>query len=353
VVLAAALAQGPPQLPDAPPVGRKAAGAAASAEAAPGFVLGVVLDGRLTAVHADGLADLAARTPIGRETVFRIASTSKQFTAACIALLEERGVLSPRTPLATFFPEAPDWASRVEIRHLVHHRSGLPDYLDLHRTEVFTPAESLELLLGLERLRFRPGARFEYSNSNYLLLAEVVSRAAGVPFPEFARRELFEPLGMRHSHFHDDPSHEVPHAAHGYRFERGKGWTMVDTPLAHVGDGGLFTTVGDLARWAAELQEPRVLGRDWLRRMTTPWPSAPDRPGEGYAYGLDVVTVPRLGRVLTHDGAYDGFLAEFLVLRDAPLAVIVLANREDVPVSRLARRTARAVLEADDRPSER
>ncbi|MFQ5748696.1 MAG: serine hydrolase domain-containing protein [Planctomycetota bacterium] len=310
----------------------------------PGMTVAVLKEGVFVYLRGFGMADLENGVPNGPQTVFRIGSTSKQFTAACIALLVERGRLALDTPLAELFPEAPAWAAKVRIRHLAYHTSGIPDYLDLHEKKVFTPKESLDLILEKGAPRFPPGSAFEYSNSNYFLLGEIVSRVSGVPFPEFARRELFEPLGMAHTHFHHDHTHVVPHAAHGYACGRGA-WKVVDTPLDHVGDGGLFTTAGDLARWAANLRSPVGGGRKWLALMTAPgWDFGPGPHGrEGYAFGLEIRTGTPLGRVISHGGSWSGFNAEFLRLPDKNLAVIVLSNCDSAPATRLAWRVARAL----------
>jgi len=310
----------------------------------PGMTVGVLEEGAFVYLRGFGMADLENGVPNGRETVFRIGSTSKQFTAACIALLVVRGKLTLDTSLADLFPEAPAWAAKVQVRHLVYHTSGIPDYLDLHEKKVFTPVESLALILREGEPRFPPGSEFEYSNSNYFLLGEIVGRVSGIPLPEFARRELFEPLGMAHTHFHHDHTHVVPHAAHGYARRRGR-WKVVDTPLDHVGDGGLFTTAGDLARWAANFRNPVVGGPEWLALMTTPgWDFGPGPRGrEGYAFGLEIRTGTPLGRTISHGGSWSGFNAEFLRLPDKNLAVFVLSNCDSAPATRLAWHVARAV----------
>ncbi|MFK5956515.1 MAG: serine hydrolase domain-containing protein [Planctomycetota bacterium] len=304
----------------------------------PGMTVGVVQDGEFLYLRGFGSADLAKRTPNSAHTVFRIASSSKQFTAACIAMLIEEGKLSMETPLGEVLPELASWSQGVEIRHLVFHTSGIPDYLDLHQEDFFTPAQSFALLCKQGRPRFTPGSQFEYSNSNYFLLAEIITRVSGIPFPQFAKQEIFDPLGMKQSHFHFDPNHVVENVAHGYGKERFRGWVNWDTPLAHVGDGGLFTTVLDLAKWQENFRSLKVGNASWLRRMLTP-------SLEDYAFGLSVEEGTSLGTMIWHGGSWSGFNSELLRFPDYHLSVIVLSNSDYADASSLALEVSGALTE--------
>ncbi|PCJ51703.1 MAG: hypothetical protein COA70_13720 [Planctomycetota bacterium] len=300
----------------------------------PGMTVGVLHHGQFVYLRGFGSADLEEGRPNRAQTVFRIASTSKQFTAACIALLIERGNLSMETPLETWFPEFSDWAAGVELQHLIYHTSGIPDYLDLHRQDFFTPQESMEILRKRGKLRFEPGTQYEYSNSNYFLLAEIMTRASGIPFHEFAMQEIFEPLQMNNSHFHFDPQHQVKHGAHGYGKELFRGWVNWDTELAHIGDGGLFTNVLDLARWDENFYTLTVGDQAWLELMLKPSLNT-------YAFGLSIQEQTDLGPMIWHGGSWSGFNSEIIRFPDHHFSVIVLSNSDTVDATDLAIKVAR------------
>ena len=207
--------------------------------------------------------------------------------------------------------------------------SGIPDYLDMHRQDFFTPQESMEVLRKRGRLRFEPGAQFEYSNSNYFLLAEIVTRASGAPFHDFAKQEIFSPLHMDSSHFHFDPQHEVDQVAHGYGKELFREWVNWDTDLAHIGDGGLFTTVLDLARWDENFYTLTVGDQAWLKRIMTP-------SLDSYAFGLSIDDETELGPMIWHGGSWSGFNSELLRFPEQHFSVIVLSNSDSVDATDLA-----------------
>ena len=187
-----------------------------ASDAGPGCSLGVIRDGRLIHATGYGAANLDHGIPNGPATVFRIGSVSKQFTAAAIALLAVRGELELDAPVQRYIPEFPDYPDPPTVRHLIHHTSGVRDYIVLmslagNRSEDFyTNQEVLDAINRQRELNFTPGSEYLYSNAGYFLLGEIVARVSGQSLREFAETEFFGPLGMTHTHFHDDHNEIVP-----------------------------------------------------------------------------------------------------------------------------------------------
>lgn len=245
----------------------------------PGIVMGVVTGDGLVASHASGLASVEHRVPASESTRFYVASLSKQFTAACVLLASDAGALDLGSRLSDWVPELPAWASRVEVTHLLAHSSGLPEYLELVQVSGRTQDDELseELILALLSqvpvLTFAPGSQFVYCNTGYWLLGVVLHRATGTRLRAFADQHLFKPAGMLHSQYRDDRWEVLPGLADGYAPRDGGGFRRWRTCFDQVGDGGVVTSLRDLARWeshllrddsewcalAARLAEPRPL----------------------------------------------------------------------------------------------
>lgn len=318
---------------------------------APGMSVAIIQDGELLFAEGFGLASLEHAVPNTSTTIYRIGSTSKQFTAACIALLELEGELSVGEPVRKYVPELPEYAAGIEIQHLVHHTSGIKDYVNIlvdagRSLEGVTPERSLADIAAEKELRFTPGDRWEYSNSNYLLLGFIVQRVSGKSLKEFAHERLFAPLGMTNTHFHDHHDHVVRNRAFGYspsKEPHGSEFVLDITTLNHVGDGGVFTTVEDLALWDANFYDPRVGGPELLELMHTVG-LLNDGSEHGYAFGLRVADIQGRPSV-SHGGSWVGYRAEMLRFPDERLTVICLANRGDVNPSQICRQIAAAFFE--------
>jgi CubicO group peptidase (beta-lactamase class C family) len=318
--------------------------------ASPGCAVGIYRAGVVQFARGYGMADLEQGTVIGPGTVFYIASTSKQFTAASIALLVDDGRLALADPVRRYVPELGAYADSITVGHLVHHTSGLRDYLGLWGlsgrsfADEIPGAVALDLIARQEAADFAPGARWSYSNSGYLLLALIVERVAGQSLREFARQRMFEPLGMTSTHFHDDNAMLVPRRARGYQVDPKGGWRAVPTSFALVGDGGLLTTVLDLARWDANFYENRLGsgGPALIATLTTPGRLGSGRPLT-YAFGLTVGSWRGL-RTVRHGGSFIGFRAELLRFPDERLSVAVLCNDYGADASGLAEQVAEVLL---------
>ncbi len=321
---------------------------------APGMTVAVVRAGEVVVARGFGLASLEHGVPNDADTVFRIASVSKQFTAACIALLELDGELSMADEVREHVPELPDYGVSLQVAHLVHHISGLRDYIEIPyerggSIEHVTPEQSLAQLAEEQELRFVPGERFEYSNSNYLLLGLIVERVSGKPLPVFAQERIFGPLGMENTHFQERHDRVVPGRAFGYAplsaadDTSGTGFRLDITTIDHVGDGGVFTTVGDLAKWDANFYEPKVGGPEFLDLIHSA-AFLNDGSEHRYAFGL---ILGRMGErpTVSHSGSWVGYRAELTRFPEERLTVICLANRADVDPTGLCQQLARGLLD--------
>ena len=314
----------------------------------PGCAVGVVRDGAPILARGYGQADLERGVPISPASVFDIASTSKQFTAAVIVLLAQEGRLSLDDDVRRFVPELPRYEEPVTIRHLLHHTSGLRDYTDLMalagwQMEDWTTAEqALAMIVRQKELNFRPGAQYLYSNSGYFLLGVIAARAGGKPLPDLARERIFEPLGMRSTRFHFDHTRIVKDRAVGYAPREGGGWAISMSDWEQTGDGSVLTTVEDLARWVRNFDDPQVGGAALIEelqrkgRLTT---------GEeiDYAEGLWHAAHRGLATV-GHNGSWAGYRSSLLRFPSERTAVIVLCNAETAEAGAIARRVADAAL---------
>ncbi len=291
----------------------------------PGCSAAVGVDGQVVWTGARGVADLAAGAPLTADTVFDIGSTSKQFTATAVLLLAAEGALSIEDKLAARVPGLPAWAGQVTIAQLVHHTSGIPEYVAILEAqghsiqERTTQADALRVIAGTRTLRFRPGSTFEYSNSNYVLLAEVVRRVSGTALPAFLRERVFAPLGL---HMVMDPVGNVAGKAIPYS---GADPKVLDSLWEQVGDGAVQSTPSDLVRWADNYRTGKVGGPPLLAAQLAG--AVESDPGRGLEYAAGIV-VAKDGALL-HSGGWAGFRTAFEITPDRHTAVAVSCNLEN------------------------
>lgn len=315
---------------------------------APGCAVGVVRDGELVHEVYVGMADLEHGVRIGPGSVFDIASTSKQFTAAAILLLAQRGELSLDDDVQAYIPELPDYGAPITIRHLVHHTSGLRDYLALlhlagaHEGDHFDAQDVLDLVCRQHDLNFPPGTQHSYCNSGYVLLAIIVTRVTGESFTAWTAREMLAPLAMSSSHFRDDATEVVPGLVQSYarRDDGSLRKTITNDDVA--GDGGLLTTLRDLVNWERNFLEETVGGPGFTQTMSTP--GTPDDDEERYGFGLSIGEYRGL-RTVGHGGNLYGYSGEYLRFPDQRVAIFCLANLGGFDSPGLARRVADIALE--------
>lgn len=326
-----------------------------ASEESPGCAVTVLQGDEVVYRQGYGMADLEHGIPITRGSVFRTGSVSKQFTAAVIVLLAEQGALSLDDPVRKFLPEIPDFGYEITLRHLLHHTSGIRDYLDLMALagrgsdDFYRKEQALDLLARQEGLNFPPGDRFLYSNSGYFLLSQVVERATGRSLRLEAQDRIFGPLGMDHTHFHDDRDEIVVGRANGYGPKEGGGFELAMTRLDLVGDGGVFTTIEDLGLWLASLETLSLDGGSFLPTLLTRG-ALNDGSTLDYAMGIGHGIHRGLAYV-GHGGSFVGFRAATLRFPGEHLSVGLLCNRADVNPMGMALGVAEQVLAEKMAPS--
>ena len=293
----------------------------------PGASLLVVVDGKAVVQRGYGLADLEQGIAASPASDYRLASVTKQFTAAAILLLAEDGRLSIDDKLRHWLPTLPEADDKITIRHLLTHRSGLIDYEDVmaeDTTEQLRDADVLRLLETQPRTYFEPGTDYRYSNSGYSLLALIVERASGQSFQSFLRTRIFLPLGMEHTLAYVKGGPEVPQRAYGYSWIDGH-WSRTDQSLtsAVLGDGGIYSSIEDMAKWDAALYDDRLLSDASRRLAFTAWTKTDDVWVE-YGFGWRIT-----GDRLWHSGETVGFRNVIVRYPQRHLTVVLLSNRDD------------------------
>ena len=308
----------------------------------PGAAVLVLRDGQPVVRASYGLADLEAGTPVTPETNYRLASVTKQFTAASILLLAEDGRLTLDDRGHKWLPSLPKAAEMVTIRHLLTHTSGLIDYEDVV-PEIFVAqlhdADVLRLLETQDRTYFRPGTGYRYSNSGYALLALIVQRASGQTFATFLRERIFQPLAMFNTVAYEEGISMVNNRAFGYTEEAGR-WnrTDQDQTSAVLGDGGIYSSIDDLAKWDAALYDERLLQPRSLQAAFTP-ATHTDDPESEYGYGWRIT-----GETLWHSGETVGFRNVIVRYPKRHMTVVVLTNRNEPEPYQLALEIAKTVI---------
>jgi CubicO group peptidase (beta-lactamase class C family) len=294
--------------------------------AVPGASLLVLRNGKPVVRRSYGLADLEQHTPASPATNYRLASVTKQFTAAAVLLLAEAGGLQLDDPVRKWLPELPEAAQPVTIRHLLSHTGGLVDYEDFVADDApqVHDADVLRMLAGQNRAYFKPGSSYRYSNSGYALLALIVEKASGQSFAAFLRERVFVPLGMQATFAFEDGISTVPSRAYGYSASD-DAWTRTDQSAtsAVLGDGGIYSSIDDLAKWDAALYDDRLLRRESRELAFTP-ATHTDNPSVDYAMGWRIT-----GETLWHSGETRGFRNVIIRYPQRKLTVIMLTNRND------------------------
>lgn len=305
----------------------------------PGASVLVLRDGEPLLQRSYGQADLEAHVAATPRTNYRLASVTKQFTAAAILLLAEDGKLSLDDPLRKWLPSLPAATDPITLRQVLSHASGLVDYEDVmapDATEQVHDIDVLHLLETQDRLYFAPGTDYRYSNSGYALLALVVGKASGKDFATFLRDRIFQPLGMAHTVAYEEGISTVADRAYGYSLVDGR-WTRTDqsSTSAVLGDGGIYSSIDDLAKWDAALYDDRLLGTASRKLAFTAHTKTGEPDVDGYGYGWRIH-----GEVLWHSGETMGFRNVIVRWPQRHFTVIVLSNRNDPEPYRLALKIA-------------
>ena len=329
--------------------------------AAPGLAVLVVRDGKVVFERGYGVGDLRTKRAIDGATNFRLASVSKQFTAMAVMLLAHDRRLAYDDCLTDVLPGFPEYGRAVTIRHLLTHTSGLLDYEDLMpkpaagipegQIQQITDAGVLELLQRERRTKFPPGTRWDYSNSGYCVLAMVVETVSGKPFGTFLLERVFAPLTMTRTVAYQKGRNEVASRAYGHS-RTDAGWTETDqSPTSGtLGDGGIYSSLDDLAKWDAALRDHTLLSEEEMREAVTPVAvggepaTGPD--GQPVSYGFGWFLNRHDGRErMWHYGETVGFRTTIQRFPKAGLTVVILANRNDLVPADYALKVADLLLQ--------
>jgi CubicO group peptidase (beta-lactamase class C family) len=305
--------------------------------ATPGCAVGVSRNGRVLYQKGYGMANLETGTPITPPTVFEAASIAKQFTAMSVMLLVRDGKLSLDDDVRKYVPELPDYGTRITIRHLLTHTSGLRDFFEMlilargrFEEDRITQADMLDIVTRQKSLNFTPGDEYLYSNTGYVLLAMVVQRVSGQSLRDFAAERIFAPLGMTTTRFRDNYTTLIPGRADGYA-RRGNDWRSSTPNYDVYGSTNLFSTVGDLLVWSDNLDHPRVGDSAIVRAMST---SAVLNNGDSTNYGFGLSLWNDRGtKVVEHEGGDPGFRSYLGRYPEFGFAVAVLCNAPSNPVA--------------------
>jgi CubicO group peptidase (beta-lactamase class C family) len=311
----------------------------------PGCALGIIKNGQFLYKRGYGMANLEHNIPISATTVFRIGSTSKQFTAMSIVLLAKQRKISLDEDIRKYLSEMPEYESPTTIQHLIHHTSGVRDYVELmelagmrEEDDFYTNDELVDMLVRQKELNFKPGDEFLYSNSGYFLLSVIVERVSGKSLREFAQKNIFKPLSMNNTHFHDDHTMIVKNRAAGYSPKKDSGYRINMASLDAVGDCSVFTTVEDLFLWDQNFYHNKLGGKDLINQLLMPGTL---NNGEklNYAFGLEAIDYRGL-KMISHSGSFAGFRAQMSRFPEQKFSVICLANLSTTSPTKLCKQVA-------------
>jgi CubicO group peptidase (beta-lactamase class C family) len=304
----------------------------------PGCALGVYRDGKIVYARGYGLANLEEDVPITPQSVFDIASVSKQFTAASIVLLERQGKLRLDDDIRKYVPELPDYSSqgggKITVLELLNHTSGLRDYGNLFPLagidddDVTTDEDALGMIVRQKALNFAPGSEWQYSNSGYLLLSLIVKRVSGRSLKEFAGENIFQPLGMAYMQHRDDHTFLIRHRVQAYSRTQNGAYRLNMSYAEETGDGMVHTTLEDLQKWDENFYSERVGGKNFAAEMEDNGKLNDGRKVE-YAKGLRIWRYRGLPAVV-HTGGSGGYRAYYIRFPQQHFSVACLCNLEDV-----------------------
>ncbi|MCH7638203.1 MAG: serine hydrolase [Bacteroidetes bacterium] len=306
-------------------------------DTSPGVVVGIVRDGEVAFSKAYGMANLTYNIPFTVTTPTNIGSTSKQFTAFAITMLAERGELNLDDDVREYIEELPDLGETVSIRHLLTHTSGYREFLNTlsmggRRLDIGDGIEREELIELIQRqpeLQNSPGSKWNYNNTGFGLLAEVVARVSGETFPDWMRENVFEPIGMTSTMVRATNAQIIPGASQGYVTSELGGWDNATDLGGAMGAGGIYTTVSDLAKWMGNYGTAAVGGQHVIEQMTTPYVLT---TGDTTSYGFGLFIDEFRGqRRFQHGGADTAHRSTFGYLPDLNVGMIILSNFPGVP----------------------
>jgi CubicO group peptidase (beta-lactamase class C family) len=312
-----------------------------------GASLVVAERGQTILAKSFGKADLELDVPMPDDASFEIGSVTKQFTAASILLLTERGKLTLDDEVTKYLPDYPTHGQRITIRHLLTHTSGIKGYTEMKEfgdlMPLRKPADTIVKMFGAQPLDFAPGEAMVYNNSAYFLLGLIIEKLSGVSYSDFVQANIFDKVGMKNSYY---CSESAIHHHHAHGYDTLGDALILKGAISHVwpfSAGSLCSTAADLTTWLAALHGGKVLSAESYRAMTTP-ATLNDGTKLRYGFGLALAS-PHGHRSIAHGGGINGFLSEAAYYPESGLSVVLLLNTAGpVNPSQLATEIADAVL---------
>src|SRR6266550_8031790 len=316
----------------------------------PGCSLGVYQDGKILYARGYGMASLELGVALSPRSVLDVGSISKQFTAMSILMLQKEGKLSLDDPIRKYIPEMPAYAEKITLRRALSQTSGLRDLYTMMgqtgRTFAGDTIDALRVITRSAEPNYEPGARYLYTNSGWILAAQIIYRLTGKTLAQFADERIFRPLGMHDTRYLADVTTIIPNGAEGYAPRPGGGFRVARSTYdgAIMGPGAVHTTVEDFGRWLNNYDAATVGGRDIIETMTTvtslnDGSPAKSGPTQAYAIGLNVGTLRGL-RVVSHGGSWAGYRGQFFRFPDQRFAVATFCNLTTSGPDSLARKVA-------------
>jgi CubicO group peptidase (beta-lactamase class C family) len=310
----------------------------------PGAALAITRDGEVIYKHGYGSANLEYDIPITPTTIFDIASVSKQFAAFAIATLAHDGKLSLDDDIRVHLPDIPDFSNTITIRHLLHHTSGLRDWVQslviagVAMEDIISFKHILKMVRHQKALNFEPGEAFLYSNTGYNLLAEIVETVTGDSFREWTDANIFKPLAMTNSHFHDDHQMILKNRAYSYQAVENGGFKHAVNNTTALGSSSLCSTVEDLAKWILNFNDTQIGEQTVIEQIHQ---RGVLNNGEqiDYAFGLNIGEYRGL-KTVGHSGSWRGFRSHLMRFPKQKFGVIILCNLDTFNPLRLAEKVA-------------
>ena len=308
----------------------------------PGMAVAVLKDGEVVVAKGYGFANLEHEVPAAPHSIFQSGSVGKQFTAAAIVLLEERGKLRLDDKIARYLPRTKARWGSITLRHLLTHTSGIPEYEDEIDNRRTYSERQLTELVGLLSGRSPPGHKFDYSNSGYLLLGIIIRTVTGRFHADYIRENIFEPLGMKTARIASD-AEILPNRVAGYRMSNGRilNQEWVSPTFNQTADGCFYLSLNDLLAWERGVRARSLLKPESWSQIFTPLVL---RSGRSHPYGFGWEITKKDGRTVHgHDGSFRGFEAILTRYIEEELTIIALANLAEVDLARVTDRIAKLV----------
>ncbi|HET6723739.1 MAG TPA: serine hydrolase domain-containing protein [Chitinophagaceae bacterium] len=314
----------------------------------PGCAIGIVRNDSLVYANAYGSANLEYQIPLTETSLFNIASLSKQFTGYAIAMLVNKGLVDLDKDVRSYLPWVPNLKAKITVKDLLHHTSGLRDHLamalwgGIGYDGLITQDYAKKYISHYKDLNFPPGENHSYSNSNYVLLAEIIKTISGKSFKDYMDSAVFKPLGMKHSFFIDQPSALIKNKTESYRSIGNAQYANVFQNVFTNGDGGIYSNIVDLAKWVGNFQHQKLGTADDMALFLSSG-KLNDSTLLNYAMGIGDLTHKGF-RQLTHGGGLAGYRTRITVYPELKLGFIVLSNLSNIAAGMKADQLAELFL---------